>query len=82
MEANPKFNPFEEIANRLSRIEEKLSLISLREQQTEKRFYPVSEAAKKLNVSSITIYRGCENGKIPNKRVGQRLLIPGSFVDR
>jgi excisionase family DNA binding protein len=77
-------NPFTAIDNRLSSIESKLeSLAAIQKPpQVEKRYYPVNQAAEKLGVAPITIYRGVDNGTIPGKRVGSRLLIPSSFVDR
>lgn len=81
--AENNFNPFDAIDNRLSSIEQSLAEIASRERpQVEKKFYPVSQAAEKLCVASITIYRGVESGKIPHKRIGSRVMIPSSFVDR
>lgn len=74
------FNPFDSISQRLSRIESTLALIV--EKQPEKKFYPVAEAAERLGVAPITLYRGAESGKIPHKRVGSRLMIPGSFIEK
>lgn len=83
MEANAKFNPFEEISLRLSRIETSIQQLTQVEQpKPEVRFYQVDEAARKLHVSAITIYRNIQSGKIPSKKVGQRVLIPGSFIDK
>lgn len=77
------FNPFDSISQRLSRIESTLALIVEKEQpQPEKKFYPVAEAAERLGVAPITLYRGAESGKIPHKRVGSRLMIPGSFIEK
>lgn len=77
------FNPFEQIDIRLKSIEEALAVIAAKEQpQTEKKFYPVAEAAQKLGVAAITLYRGIESGKIPSKRIGSRVMLPGSFVDK
>jgi excisionase family DNA binding protein len=76
-------NPFLEIDNRLKSIESTLARIDSREQpKAEKKFYPVVEAAAKLGVAPITIYRGTESGKIPSKRIGSRVMIPGSFIDK
>lgn len=75
-------NPFEAIDSRLRSIEEILSTIASKEiPELEKHFYPVAEAAKKLGVSQITIYRGVQAGKIPSKKIGSRVMVPGSFVD-
>jgi excisionase family DNA binding protein len=75
-------NPFEIIDHRLMKIEEALiRLASLIQPQPEKRYYSVSQPAKKLNVAEITLYRNVNTGKIPAKKVGARLMIPGSYVD-
>lgn len=81
---NPNYNPFSAIDTRLKSIEDQLIEIANRERpiQNEKKFYRVSEAAQKLGVAPITIYRGTESGKIPAKRVGARVMIHSSFVDR
>ncbi len=76
-------NPFSEINDRLSAIEQSLAIIAAKEpNQSEKKFYPVSEAAQRLGVAPITIYRGVESGKIPVKRIGSRVMLPSSYVDR
>jgi len=76
-------NPFDSIDSRLKSIEQSLAAIAAKETpQAEKKFYPVAEAATKLNVASITLYRGVEAGKIPAKRIGSRLMIPGSYVEK
>lgn len=76
-------NPFSLIDNRLKSIESTLAIIAAKEQpQPEKKYYTISEAAKKLNVAEITLYRNGQAGKIPTKKIGSRLMVPGSFVDR
>lgn len=76
-------NPFVTLDHRLKSIESKIeALASQNQSQPERKFYPISEAAQKLNVAQITLYRGVESGKIPHKRIGSRVMIPGSFVDR
>jgi hypothetical protein len=75
-------NPFSLIDNRLKSIESTLAMLAAREQpQSEKKFYSIAEAATKLNVAQITLYRNCQAQKIPSKKIGSRLMIPGSFVD-
>lgn len=75
-------NPFTAIDNRLSSIESKLDALYSREQpKSEKKFYPVNEAAEKLGVAEITLYRECKKGNIPSKKIGERVVIPGSYVD-
>ena len=82
MEAQPINNPFTQIDNRLKSIESTLAIIAAKEQpQPEKKYYSISEAAKKLNVAEITLYRNGKSGKIPIKKVGSRLMVPGSYVD-
>jgi excisionase family DNA binding protein len=78
------YNPFASIDQRLSFIETTLAMLAAKELPTknEARFYSIDEAAMKLNISRITIYRNCQAGKIPHKKVGARVLIPGSFVDK
>ena len=77
-------NPFSEIAIRLSAIESRLADLqaSTPSAPIEKKFYSIAEAAQKLNVAEITIYRNAQAGKIPTKKIGSRVMIPGSFVDR
>ncbi len=75
-------NPFSLIDNRLKSIESTLAMLASREQPLqEKRFYSIADAAKKMQVAEITLYRNGKSGKIPTKRVGSRIMIPGSFVD-
>ncbi len=75
-------NPFSLIDNRLKSIESTLAIIAAKEQpQPEKKYYTIAEAATKLNVAQITLYRNGQSGKIPTKKIGSRLMIPGSFVD-
>lgn len=83
MEAQKSLNPFDSIDNRLTSIETTLAAIAAKEHpQAEKKFYSVSQAAERLNIASITLYRGIESGRIPAKRIGSRVMIPGSYVDR
>lgn len=82
METQVIANPFLQIDSRLQAIEETLAILAAKEQPlTEKKYYTIAEAAKKLNVAEITLYRNGQAGKIPTKRIGSRLMIPGSFVD-
>lgn len=50
--------------------------------KTPKFFYTVKELAGILQVSASCIYTRIEAGDWPCKRVGRRVLIPSSFVDR
>jgi excisionase family DNA binding protein len=82
MESQIITNPFQQIDNRLKSIEAILVQLATKESpQRENHFYSIAEAAKKLGVAQITLYRGTKDGKIPSKHVGSRLMIPGSFVD-
>lgn len=82
METQAITNPFSQIDSRLKAIEASLAMIAAKEQpQAEKKFYTIAEAAKKLNVAEITLYRNGQAGKIPTKKIGSRLMVPGSFVD-
>lgn len=75
-------NPFSLIDIRLKSIESTLAIIAAKEQpQPEKKYYTIAEAATKLNVAQITLYRNGQAGRIPTKKIGSRLMIPGSFVD-
>ena len=46
-----------------------------------KHVYSVKEAAKKLNVCEMTIYRKVKSNEIPAKRVGKAIRIPAQFID-
>ncbi len=75
-------NPFEHIDTRLTKIEDTLNQLAARKCSTpEKKYYTISEAAKKLNVAAITLYRNGKFGKVPIKKIGSRIMIPGSYVD-
>jgi len=75
-------NPFSVLDNRLKSIESTLAILAAKEQpQPEKKYYTIAEAATKLNVAQITLYRNGQAGKIPTKKIGSRLMVPGSFVD-
>lgn len=82
MEVASSPNPFDRLDLRLSKIESAImALVSKELAQPEKKFYTIAEAAQKLNVARITLYRNCQSGKVPSKKIGSRLMIPGSFVD-
>lgn len=75
-------NPFDLLDKRLQSIEETLSAMVSKEnpKSDDKLYYSAREAAEKLQVSEITIYRQMQSGKIPSKRVGSRRVIPASFI--
>ena len=78
-------NPFEDLDRRLSAIEEALAMIYQKltvEKSPSKKFYTVNEAAKELSISTGTIYRLCKLGKIPTRKFGSRIVIPGNFIDK
>jgi excisionase family DNA binding protein len=79
----PRYNPFETLEHRLSAIQVQLECINdqLSAKEMEKKFYSIEEAAEKLKVATITLYRNTKSGKIPSKKVGSRTMIPGSFID-
>ena len=82
METQSITNPFTQIDIRLKSIESTLAIIAAKEQpEPEKKYYTIAEAAKKLNVAQITLYRNVQAKKIPAKKIGSRLMILGSFVD-
>ncbi len=75
-------NPFDILGQQLAQINHKLdAMAQANRPEPEKKFYPVAEAAQRLGIAPITIYRNIESGKIPAKKIGSRLLIPGSFID-
>lgn len=81
---NNILNPFESLESKLLNIQNSINEIknSLSEKpKAEQKYYPIAQAALKLNVAEITLYRNCQSGKIPSKKVGERVLIPGSYVD-
>ncbi len=85
MNANQNTNPFEIIDQQLKSIQSELLDIKHAISSTvhqEKKYYTIAEAALKLNVSQITVYRNAHAGKIPTKRIGSRVMIPGSFLDK
>ena len=52
-----------------------------KEKTTNKKFYSASQVAALLGVSRSHIYSLISKGRIPNKRVGKRIIIPASFVN-
>lgn len=48
----------------------------------EKIVYTVFEAAEILGLSIPSTYQGIENGEIPHIRIGRRILIPKSALDK
>lgn len=78
-------NPFESIFNYLEFLKGEMAEIKSKldsTSTTEKKYYSIADAARKLNVAQITMYRNVQAGKVPSKKVGSRLMVPGSFVDR
>jgi excisionase family DNA binding protein len=45
-------------------------------------FLTVDEVAKKLRMSPKTVRRHCKHREIPSEKLGNRYLIPASFIDR
>lgn len=85
MEDQKNANPFDSIFNDLKLIKNEVAEIKnalTTAESPEKKYYSVAEAAKRLNVAKITLYRSAQAKKIPTKRIGSRLMIPGSFVDK
>jgi len=85
MNANQSTNPFEVLDLQLKTIQSEL--VSIKNAITssthqEKSYYTIAETAKKLNVSRITVYHNANAGKIPTKKIGSRVMIPGSFLDK
>ena len=48
----------------------------------DKQFYTVKETADLLRVTTLTIYRNTESGKIPSIKIGSRKRIPASYIQR
>ena len=46
-----------------------------------RRFYSVSETARLLGVSAMTIYRSIANNELPAIRIRNRLIVPAKYVD-
>ncbi|MFB9882984.1 helix-turn-helix domain-containing protein [Planobispora siamensis] len=42
----------------------------------------VPEAAKKLRVAPITVYRAVRSGEMPGVRIGRTYRVPRAFIDR
>jgi excisionase family DNA binding protein len=85
MKEERSINPFDQLQSRLNEIENLLKDIQdalLMGARQEKKFYSISEAAQKLKIAQITLYRNIQSGKIPVKRIGARILIPGSFIEK
>lgn len=76
-------NPFASIDSRLKSIEDALSSLASRvEPHKEQKFYTISETAERLRKAEITVYRNVQDGTIPSKKVGGRILIPSSFLEK
>lgn len=50
--------------------------------QKEPKYLTVAEAAKKLKVAPLTIYRGMNKGTVPFKQVGSKKLIPSTYLEK
>lgn len=49
-------------------------------EHTERVSFTISEAARLLGVSRVTLYRATENGSLPCHRIQSRILIPAAVV--
>lgn len=47
----------------------------------ELKYLSVAQAAEKLGVSPLTIYRSVKAGKIPAKHLGSKIKIPSTYCD-
>jgi len=54
----------------------------MQEKGLERLVYTVDELAEILGISRPTAYQGIRTGKIPYIRVGARILIPKSALDK
>ncbi len=78
-------NPFALISKELQNLKEDIKgirVILASSSNSEKKFYSIAEASAKLGVAEITMYRNVQAGRIPSKKIGSRVMIPGSFVDK
>lgn len=50
--------------------------------ESEKLTLTVEEAAEVLGISRPSAYQGVERGEIPHIRVGKRILVPRSALER
>jgi excisionase family DNA binding protein len=44
-------------------------------------FLTVAEAAKLLSVSPVTLYRWCESGQFPSKKIGGKRFISRAYME-
>jgi len=51
-------------------------------QTSEKLCWSVAEVSKLLNLSRNATYQGCLTGQIPCIRIGKRILIPKSQLEK
>lgn len=51
-------------------------------QSAPEKFLSVTEAAKRLRVAPLTIYRGVKKGNIPHKRIGAKIKILSSYCEK
>lgn len=49
---------------------------------TERKTLTVSEAARELGISRNSAYEAVRRGQIPSIRIGRRLLVPRSALER
>ena len=56
--------------------------VSLERLITMKKFFSVKEVAEILGVSKSLIYAKICNGQIPSRRIGRRILVPASYVEK
>jgi excisionase family DNA binding protein len=77
-------NPFEVLEQHILSLKSEVS--DLRDElrsrtKSEKKYYTIKEAASKLNVARLTVYRNTKNGNIPRIQIGSRVMVPASWVD-
>lgn len=44
--------------------------------------YNIDQVAKYLNLSSTTVYKLCQEGKIPHSRLGKQFRFKKSAIDK
>lgn len=48
----------------------------------QKQWLSPKEVAAELSISKSSVYNAIRNNEIPHKRIGKRLIIPKSFLDK
>jgi excisionase family DNA binding protein len=46
----------------------------------EQKYYSPRQAARVLGVSEYLVYQGVKDGTVPHRKLGERILVPVSWV--